>query len=397
MSVINNDKLQRIAEDSSTSCSCSWCERSRIRKKKTRRRSVSFHILIDDEQEGIEVQRKQKQHQTQPQQKQHMIDLPTIKPIDSNQNSNDVALRGYNFNCRKAFCFHSFFDMFKAKKQEEQDLSTLNNDTNDKNSIDSNVPSIIILEQKVSSMKIDDGDSSSMKSSNQTRQKILQTAGSMFSMFDRDLKTRTTTTASTSIENSMQVMGSTQNITQNISNDTTTLSDNDYDKDYLIARTVSSISNPNFDDCSSHHIDDYEDDPLHILNVKDDLLNAINEQLVETDQSTKCRQTFEKRFQLSGNLCQECREESEVSRELDVLIKDSLLSFDNVNLDIVDGISYENEEDAVLLDLESYEGIKKHQFSDEDKADLDNLCEESIQSNSVKSFSTAPEFDDIKN
>ena len=216
----------------------------------------------------------------------------------------------------------------------------------------------------------------------------------MLSWFDRDLKTRTTA-ASTSAENSIQPMGSTQNIPQNISNDTTTLSDNDYDKDYLIARTVSSISNPSFDDSSSHHTNDSEDDPLHFLNVTDDVLNAIDEQLLENDHSKKCGQTFEKRFQLSGNFCQECRDESEVSRELDVFIKDSLLSFDDVNLDIIDGVSYEDEADAISLDLESYEGIKKHQFSDDDKADLDNLCEESVQSDSLQSFSTAPEIDII--
>ncbi len=269
--------------------------------------------------------------------------------------------------------------------------------SDDQYSFQSTVPSIIVLEERQSSLRIDNGDASILMKSigHPTKQKIFQKVGSLYSMLDRDLRTRTaTTTASTSADNSIQQLGTimTNNISQDVSDDdTTTLSDNDYDKDYLITRTVSSISSPSFDDNSLNQVQYSEDDPLNIFDMQDDVMNAIYTQERKENSIRDKRDLNMIKYNLSLSYCLECKDEQNNNQpdfDWNIFIKESLLSYDDKNLDIMDGVSYD-EVDSVSIDLPILiETMKRHQLSEDDKADLNNLCEESIHSNSVVSFRT---------
>lgn len=371
----------QMNEDLTFPCSTSWFERALSRKaiyKRQRRRDSGRF-------EGDKID-MQKCRIHQPSIDSNSTETICYLPFSTNFMGTSI----YEALCLKPALFFNCFNTASIDDKTEEEHMIFDNEVNDDEySYESTVPSIIILEDRQSSLNIDTGYQSGLVKSisNTTRYKMFQKVESLYSILDRDLRAQTattTTTTSTSAENSFQPSSIifTNNVSQDLSTDTATLSDNN-DKDYFITRTVSSISAPSFDDNTLSQFFSADNDPLHIFNLQNAVIRTMDRQEMEESMERKV-DVFRQKYRFSFGFCQECREDECSDLDLNVFIKDSLLSFDDDSLDIVDDVSYEDE--TTSIGLNSLQDVmRSHQFGQKKKANLDNVCQESMYSNSVES------------
>ena len=235
------------------------------------------------------------------------------------------------------------------------------------------VPSIIVLEDK----------QSSQRSNREATSFVPSHPGLKDNFLRRVVRTRTTDT----ITEESIIHGnltSDNKLLLEVSNET--LSDDDLDSEYFLTTTVSSISIPSFS--SPNEIpDSLPGDKLKSLDLRQKTQDSFEEE--------KLHGIEIRRKALSGSFCFECRDEEDenlsfvlsgnLSRtESENIIqsnKESFISYEDIlssTVDIADGISYDEDDffmDSTLL-----------KNSTDEKADLNYLCEESVQSNSVKSY-----------
>ncbi len=389
-----NDELLKIIRDSSsaTSCSCSFCKPNQGRKAS--HKCEDRDDVVDNRNGDIQQQNKR-----------HSRDYSRAKTIEIQKTSADgsVSLR---FD---KVCLGLLIDFFRplqvstTQKQHNRDLN-MNEDRGDTSR---QIPSIVICKGSIDINCIE-GRSSSI-TSNSMKLRILQKADDLQAMLEKDLKTRTTTeTTSCSLENS--------NIDPNYSSSSS--DDSSIDKEMIksnrecvISSSVSSISCPSFPDsvsaCSKDYAHAYHE--LGVLDLKEGDHNQTHDEQSRGEISNI-------QLQLSGDRFQDCHDDIDylsVDRSIISLqdfkkhsgdffdlkgLKDSFLSYEdalskNLTLDIADGISYDDEKTEVSHALSfPFDALDKRlDNSYDDRANLDNLCQQSEQSvRSIKSY-----YDDI--
>lgn len=262
-------------------------------------------------------------------------------------------------------CFISFLECLNPLNflDTQQD-----GDKNDKlqvcKSIESKVPLTIFLESK----------QQFFSRSGEAEEKVV------FLKSTLDLRNRTAT---------VDTEGSTlQNEKSQYELDSTTISDHDYDQDISITRTISSISFSSFSELSICSLDLPSNDPLCILGLEMDDREASN----DDSRIIKCQtDEMDRESYMSYNVGKDdsckitCGGQNmftwgDVYTDIDILDTkgDSLMSYEDL---ISEGLSYD-ENDAGLSNIQTF-SLNYH--SKEERVDLDQLCQESLQSCSMKS------------
>ncbi len=411
------DASERIDEDSCTSCSCSFCERSKL-KSEGKQMIITRRVYTTNSAQIIREGRDDNEYEYRYGEK---IKISTMNEGELRKNTNDNLGKKMkdcffdrnNLLRNHGSCFSSFQQLLRPLTCQQKTTYDKVMKDDSTQSIDSRVPSIILLEEK---QKIR-SDRKREILLQHTKQDTLRKAENLKAMLENDLRTRTATATTASETFSHQFEIQQHDFAPTISHDSTIKSEDDYDEkhDVSITSTVSSISIPSFSDMMIYSLEKIdlslsEDDPLNLLVVDWDQGDA-----TENNDRHDMKGTNRK-FNLSGSICRSCRDEA----SNDILIvrtrsgmsilssfesgdenynkqeintyNDSFVSFDdvisNTALDITDGISYDDD----IVDALSIAKMKsKNNNSEDDKAELDYLCDDSVQSLSVKSY----ERDDV--
>ena len=364
--------LQRRKEDSDSACSCSFCNQDGIRLAHT----DPPELGTDQEDCGVWDDQNQE-------------DEARDGQVSKKQKQQYQKFRGC-FNIGDMFrnnriCFNSFLDFVRPldpRQRQNQTSNKSNDDTRDDTPISNkfDVPSVIKIEAKYLLHRRKDRKGNSPSVISERKQMILHKTENLKSMLERDLKTRATATAG---------------------------QDEHVGNEYLIIRTVSSISCPSFTDvvtsCSFDYLDlSRYDDPLKkVLDFNEDYRDEskIEERddvnhSGETEKVKNC--ILHESHSIDSKNANDDDGNEDISLALSGLSKreecdtlgihgqiDSFLSYEDVfmtSLGINDGISYDDASDVSTI------SNMKLQVSDDEKADLNDLCAESVQSGSIMSF-----------
>lgn len=397
-----------VEEDSCSSCSCSFCERSRS-KSESKQILITRRIYTTNSEQIICEGRDDNEYGHA-----EKIIISKMNEGELRKNAND-NLKQKMKDCfdrndllrNHKSCFSSFQQLLRPLTCQQKTTydEVMKDDCSQ--SLESRVPSVILLEgkQKIRSHRKDE------LLIQHTKQDILRKAENLKAMLEEDLRTRTATATTVSEASSHQYEKQQHDFAQTISHDSTIISEDDYDEknDASIANTVSSISIPSFSDMMIYSLENLDlsvsnDDPLNLL-----ILDGDQGDTTENDDRNDMKGTNRK-SNVSGSICRSCRDEA----SNDILIvstrsgrsilssfeswdenynkqeinayNDSFVSYDDVisttALDITDGISYDDD----IVDALSIAKMKSKNNSEDDKAELDYLCEDSVQSLSVKSY-----------
>jgi len=290
----------------------------------------------------------------------HQLQGKTQKQKSKSKLFFDNAFRMVQNN---GMCSNIFYEFTKTGKKKSSAKSKIRAKSKTRIEL-SKIPSVIVLEEKFTVKSMEEDYSLSSISKEKIKRKI----DDLTSMLERELNTGTT--GSESLESS-----STNQFDQILEDRTSFFSD---DSD------VSSISCPIF----AHTIaNTSHNDPLEILSLlslaKEDMSD--NEEESEKNKYIDGKQIFGSLSESEcGDFCQQWLESDNRHIQHNMIkAKESFLSYDDIASntfdDIFDGISYDDEGPITSL----LSGIKFK--STDEKPNLNELCEDSLQSGSVTS------------
>ena len=403
-----DDTLDRVDEESIISCSCTFCERDRSRfipldpvptdeeriDNTIRENSTDNHnvLTLVEEGETANIFSHTEQEAKIPIHKEEVqiMHIYEEEEIDSTEKKKCTTCC---FDCKDLFpsnrlCYDSIVAFLRLKR----DTNARGNNKNE--ILRHNVPSVILLNQsKEKRRKVGESSSSSIgiHSRRLVQKRSLQKADDLKSMSGKDLKTGSVTQTT---------------VSELISNDTLSSDDDDY---FTIAKTVSSVSIPSFGDlslCSLEYLDLAHDDPLDILNLNKHERDVCDNGERHHDFENENNENSEKDRNVKSTLSStsawlSCKDDTRDDTRDDSLTKfgRSILSWDdeyedhgiNVFTDSFlsyqdalsgDGISYDDVEEKIDIS-----GLRLNNTEDT-RAQLDEICEQSVQSHSSKSFMT---------
>ena len=228
---------------------------------------------------------------------------------------------------------------------------------------------IIFLEDKQSYSKSREAELLSISSHPNKNQKVLQQVENLKSTLDLRNRTATADTEGSTLQNDKS----------QYELDSFTLSDDDYEQDISISRTISSISLSSFSDISNCSLNLLTEDPLCILGLKGDdremssVDGHIDKSRVNEIEYKSCTSHNDENYEImSGGL--NMFTWGDVCVDIDIIDTkgDSFISYEGL---ISEGLSYdENDED--LYNTHTY----NLNYSKDERVDLDQFCEESLQS-----------------
>mmetsp|Transcript_4767 Transcript_4767/g.7013 ORF Transcript_4767/g.7013 Transcript_4767/m.7013 type:complete len:419 (+) Transcript_4767:61-1317(+) len=410
MSIITaDDELLKLIEaySSSTSCSCSFCKPTGEGHTREGRDDVAVyrHRNTQDAVKTAVVKQIKGQGHNNP-------DFRVMEVQKKDINGDDT------FWIHTNFCVGWLLDFLQPltapQQQQKHDCDLKMSGTSiimnqDKECKSRQVPSIIICKENFD-LNSSGERSSSIRTGNM-RLRILQKADDLKTMLEKDLKNRTATETMSEYSSCLNKSTCSGSMSDDSSLDIAMIENS---QEYLIFNSVSSISCPSFSDaatrCSKDNVYTLDDlDPLKVLNLEEDdhserreehivgyMNNSNVESLISVDQFQECEDGRDDLDNLSVSrsrlYSQDCTKYSSDQRVLKEF-EGSFLSYEDIipktlTLDIADGISYDEDgtDESNLLSMP----LNTIESSIDDRADLDNLCQESIQSaKSLKSFHTA--------